>query len=119
MDDTDLLNSILGITSGSPFDSNAGVNLASGQATSPVITNSNGTSSPSPSFLSQLGSFLQGASNIAAPILPAVLGTAPSTTAHPAGTTGAASVASSLLSSPITLIGIVGGVVLLILLLKK
>jgi hypothetical protein len=99
------------------FDTNAGVNLPAAQATSPVITNADGTSSVSPSFLSQIGSFLTSAAPLATAIVPGITGTAAktATAAKPAATTAV----SSLFSSPMMLIGLIGGAVLFLVLLFR
>lgn len=122
----DLLAASLGLTPSSPFDDNAGVNLASGQATAPVVSTSTGTSTgtsaASPSFLQSLTSDVSALSSLATPILgntavQSALGIKPTTTttAKPASTSSV----SSLLSSPMTLIALIGGGLLLFLLLAK
>jgi len=105
-----------------PFDTNAGVNLPAAQATAPVITNNTtGTTSVSPSFLQQLGTFFSSAAPLAAAVVPGITGTpakTAATAAKPAATTASA-VASSIFSSPMMLIGLIGGGVLLLVLLLR
>jgi hypothetical protein len=114
----DLWSYIAGFSS--PFDTNAGLNLQAAQATAPVITNnSNGTSSVSPSWLSQLTGTLSSLGQTAAQVLPGVSSLLGNSSTTGTTTPSTAAAAGSLFSNPLTwvVLLIIGG--LLVLLLRR
>jgi hypothetical protein len=106
LDSTDLYDWLTG-TGITASDTNAGVNLPAAQQTSPVIANSDGTSSVSPSWLSTITSLI----NPAATAYATATGK-PTATATPAASTPAT-------SSTAMIMGVIAVMIVGVLMLMK